>query len=53
MTDAKRPVIAKAGGPYVCKGEPAKRYFGVLVETGAAVPVCPHCKKPTTPAKEA
>lgn len=46
------PVVAKAGGPYVCKAEPPKRYFGILVEPGAFVPVCPNCKKPTTPAKE-
>lgn len=48
-----QPVTAKTGGPYVCKSEPSKRYFGILVEPGALVPLCPHCKKATTPVKEA
>jgi len=40
-----KPVTARAGGPYRCKACPPKHYFGIRVETGQTVPVCPNCKK--------
>jgi len=43
------PAIATAGGPFTCKNCKPEHYFGLLVGTGSLVPVCPNCKKPTTP----